>query len=137
MAKSSKNEKPNPPAGVAKGMTMAAMVAALGISLGTEVKCAEVQEKGISREPKTQVKKSSTPTIEIGKAKEFKSRDLQHGGTILKIRGNRVTVKEGDQVKTYSVKVKSGDAAGFLKSNYRVGDAISGELVEGQLLLSK
>ena len=116
---------------------MAAMVAALGISLGTEVKCAEAQEKGISREPKIQLKKSGTPTIEVGDAKEFKSRDPQHGGTILKIKGNRVTVKEGDQVKTYSVRVKSGDAADFLKSNYRVGDAISGEFEDGQLLLLK
>lgn len=126
------------PATAAKGMTLAAMVAALGISVGTEVKNVYAQGNEFNGRSNILV----ADTIEhkgtyAGSAQEIKLTNQIVSGKIVSINGNQVTILDGNNKRwSWGVSLQSGgNSSEYLNKQYQVGDMISGQIVNGRLLL--
>jgi hypothetical protein len=139
-----KDKKNFDPKTVAKGATLAAMVAALGISLGTEVKHVYAQGNELNNTSRLKLEGSLALKVDTGGSQEIKIDGTQQvkltqsvSGKIVNINGNRVTILDtNNKSNSYGVTLKSGgDASGYLSSHYHVGDMISGQIVNGQLVL--
>lgn len=136
MGRNDQDKKSSGPATVAKGVTLAAMVAALGVSLGTEVKSVHAQGGDSSGVSRIRLADSKEFKIKTGGTREEKQL-VMRTGTIMEIRGDQVTINEGSRVSTYTVRATSSDAAELLKNKYRVGGSISGQLIDGKLVIEK
>ena len=124
----------------AKGATLAAMVAALGISLGTEVKNVYAQGNDLNSGSKLKLEGSLALKVETGDSQELKHKlelNQSISGTIMKINGNQVTIQDrNNNLLNFPVRLNSGgDAVEYLSSKYHVGGSISGQIVNGQLVL--
>jgi hypothetical protein len=144
MKKDNKDKKSVGPKSVAKGATLAAMVAALGISLGTEVKNVYAQGNDLNSGSKLKLDGSLALKIDTGDTQEWKVDGSQQikltqstSGKIVSISGNRVTILDANNKSfSWGVSLSSGgDAHEYLSSHYHVGDMISGKIVNGQLVI--
>jgi hypothetical protein len=139
-----KDKKNFDPKTVAKGATLAAMVAALGISLGTEVKNVYAQGNDLNSNSKLKMEGALAIKGEIGDTQEWKVDGSQQvkltqsaSGKIVSISGNRVTLLDANNKSfSWGVSLSSGgNASDYLSSHYHVGDMISGKIVNGQLVI--
>jgi len=128
----------------AKGATLAAMVAALGISLGTEVKNVYAQGNEFNSGSKLNLEGSLAIKGETGETQFLKHESTEQGkiitsasGKIVSISGNRVTILDANNKSfSWGVSLSSGgNASDYLSSHYHVGDMISGKIVNGQLVI--
>ncbi|MBA3030140.1 MAG: hypothetical protein FP816_15210 [Desulfobacteraceae bacterium] len=134
MKKDQKNVRPK---SVAKGVTMAAMVAALGISLGTEVKCVYAQGNELAGGSKINLEGALAFKVETEGAREIKNTSVLNqsiSGTVTKINGNLVTIKDKNN-KLWTLPVSSSNGTDAVDM-FRVGDVISGKIVNGQVVAS-
>lgn len=138
------NKKNFDPKTVARGATLAAMVAALGISLGTEVKNVYAQGNDLKSVSKLKLDGSLALKLDTGDTQEWKVDGSQQikftqsaSGKIVSISGNRVTILDANNKSfSWGVSLSSGgNASEYLSSHYHVGDMISGKIVNGQLVL--
>ena len=136
MGKNDKDKKSSGTSTVAKGVTLAAMVAALGVSLGTEVKSVYAQGDDSSGVSRIRLADSKEMKLQTGNTLEVKH-VVSHSGTILEIRGDQVTINEGSRVSTYTVRAMCCDSVELLKNKYRVGGSITGQLIDGKLVIEK
>jgi hypothetical protein len=122
---------------VGKGTTLAAMVAALGISLGTEIKNVYAQGNDLNSSSKLKLEGSLALKLETGGSQEIKLTNQIISGRIVSISGNQVTIVDTlNKKSTYSVSLSSGgNVSEYLSSHYQVGGSISGKIVNGKLVL--
>jgi hypothetical protein len=139
MKKDNKDNKSMGPKSVVKGATLAAMVAALGISLGTEVK--NVYAQGNEFKEGSNILMAGTlqdKHTQVGGSQEAKVEYTGSiSGKIVSISGNRVNFLDSNN-KAYEFYVhlrSGGDASSYLGSHYHVGGTISGKIENGQLVI--
>jgi hypothetical protein len=134
-----KDKKKFDPKTVAKGATLAAMVAALGISLGTEVKSVYAQGHDLNDTSKLKLEGALALKIDTGGSQEIKVEDTHEikltnptSGKILSMSGNRITILDRNN-KEWSWGMSSSNFE-YLTTHNHVGDTISFQVVNGQLV---
>ena len=127
-----KDKKNFDPKTAAKGATLAAMVAALGISLGTEVKSVYAQGNDLNSNSKLKMEGALAIKGEIGDTQEWKVDGSQQvkltqsaSGKIVSISGNRVTLLDANNKSFSCYYDVNGLVAGVIPFNVVVTNSFN------------